>query len=151
MQRYGVRVVRLDPVGLHGVTSKVVSLTIEGKAIMQEQIAKEQWADFLKDFDRQHQGNEARIEIMGRELGDQEEADWLPLSGISYDTHRDQIIVSVGGMSSRYPAHLTHMISEPTQVMVTEHPEGVLDAILIVASDETKTLVHFRHPLELTA
>lgn len=118
---------------------------------MKEQIAKDQWAAFLKNFDHQHQGNEARIEIMEREFGDQEEAAWLPLSGISYDTHRDQIIVTVGGISSRYPAHLTHMVSQPTELMVIEPSEGALNAILIVASDDTKTLLHFRRPLELTA
>jgi hypothetical protein len=124
---------------------------MEGEETMQEQIAKAQWAAFLKDFDRQHQGNEARIEIMGREFGDQEEAAWLPLSGISYDPHGDQIIVTVGGISSRYPAHLSHMISKPTQVMVIEPPAGVLDALLIAAPDDTKTLVHFRRLPALTA
>jgi len=118
---------------------------------MEEQIAKDQWAVFLNDFDRTHHGNEARIEILGRDFGDQEEAAWLPLSGISYDPHGDHIIVSVGGISSRYPAHLTHMIAHPVQVAVTEPTKSTQRSILIVASDETKTLVHFRPPLELTA
>jgi hypothetical protein len=118
---------------------------------MKEQLAKDQWAAFLKDFDRTHQGNEARIEIMGREFGDQEEAGWLPLSGISYDPHNDQIIVIVGGISSRYPAHLTHMIAQPTQVAVIEPLEGTQSAILIVALDDAETLVHCRRPPQLKA
>ena len=82
-----------------------------GDDIIKEQLAKDQWSAFLKDFDRKHQGDEARIKIMRRECGDQEEAAWLPLSGISYDPHDDQIIVTVGGINSRYLAHLTHMIA----------------------------------------
>jgi len=118
---------------------------------MEEQIAKDQWAAFLKDFDRTHHGNEARLEIIGRDFGDQEETAWLPLSGISYDPHGDQIIVTVGGISSRYPVHLSHMITHPVQVAVTELTKGTQCSILIEASDETETLVHVRPPLELTA
>ena len=118
---------------------------------MEEQIAPDQWAAFLKDFNRAHQGNEARIEIIGRDFGDQEEAAWLPLSGISYDPHGNQVIVSVGGISSRYPVHLTHMISQPTEVAVSEASEGAQSSILIVAPDETKTLVHCRPLARLTA
>ena len=118
---------------------------------MKEQLAKDRWSAFLKGFDRKHQGNEARIEILGREFGDQEEAAWLPLSGISYDPHDDQIIVTVGGISSRYPAHLTHMIAQPTQVAVIEPSEGTQSAIRIVAPDDTETLVYFRRPPQLKA
>ena len=118
---------------------------------MNEQISKDQWAVFLKDFDRMHRGNEARIEIIGRDFGDQEETAWLPLSGISYDPHGDQIIVTVGGISGRYPVHLTHMMAHPVQVAVTEPKKGTQRSILIATSDETETLVHVRLPLELTA
>ena len=118
---------------------------------MEERIAKDQWAAFLQNFDRTHHGNEACIEIIGREFGDLEEASWLPLSGISYDPHADQIIVTVGGINSRYPAHLTHMIAQPTQLTVLQPPEGVLSSIQVVSSDETQTLIRFRRPPQLTA
>lgn len=118
---------------------------------MEEQIAKEQWAAFLKHVDHTHRGDEARIEIMGREFGDLEETAWLPLSGISYDTHADQIIVTVGGITSRYPAHLTHRIARPIQLTLRQPAEGTSSSIQIVTPDATATLVHFRRPLQLTA
>lgn len=118
---------------------------------MEGQIAKNQWATFLNDFDKMHRGNEVRIVIMEREFGDQEEAAWLPLNGISYDPHRDQIIVTVGGISGRYPAHLTHIISQSSRLTVVEPSGGVQSSILIETPDDTKTLVQFRRPPQLTA
>ena len=116
---------------------------------MEERIGKEQWSEFFNDFAKTHHGYEARIEILGRDFGDQEETAWLPLSGISYDPQGDHIIITLGGISGRYPAHLTHMIDHPTQVAMHEpSPEGV-SAVMIVSPDATETLVHLRRQPQL--
>ena len=60
-----------------------------------------------------HHGYEASIELVRRDFGDQEATTWLPFSSIATDSHHDQIIVTVSGIRSRYPAHLTHMIDAP--------------------------------------
>ena len=116
---------------------------------MEERIAKEQWTEFFKDFAKTHNGYEACIEILGRDFGDQEETAWLPLSGISYDPHGDQIIITLGGISSRYPAHLTHMIDHPTQVAMHETGEEAESAFMVVSPDATETLVHLRRQPQL--
>jgi hypothetical protein len=118
---------------------------------MEEQIAKDHWMTFLNDFHKTHHGYEARIEIVGRDFGDQEETAWLPFSGISYDPHHHQIIVTVGGVSSRYPAHLTHMIDKPTKLQVHHATGEETTAILIVSPDQPETLVHLRRQAQLTA
>jgi len=119
---------------------------------MTEQIDQSQWEAFFDDFARKHHGFEARMEILGREFGDQEMAAWLPLSGISYDPHHQQIFVMVGGMSSRYPAHLTHTIDHPQTVAVHQIPqEGDGSAILITAGDKSEMLVSLRRQPQLTA
>ena len=74
---------------------------------MTEHIEQAHWEAFLNDFLRTHHGFEARLEIMDRDFGDQEVATWLPFTGISYDPHHHQIFITVGGISSHYPAHLT--------------------------------------------
>jgi hypothetical protein len=75
----------------------------------------------------------------------------LPFAGMSYDPHHNQIFVTVGGISSRYPVHLTHAINGPTMVHVRHTPEGEVQSILVALSDKTETLVHLRRQPQLTA
>jgi hypothetical protein len=105
---------------------------------------------FCTDFEKIHHGYEARLEIIGRDFGDQEEAAWLPFSGISYDPHHDQVFVTIGGISSRYPVHLTHMIQAPTTIEEHTTPDGELRSLRISNADTT-TLVHLRRQAQLTA
>ena len=116
---------------------------------MEERIGKEQWSEFFKDFAKTHNGYEACIEILGRDFGDQEETAWLPFSGMSYDPHGDQIIITLGGVSGRYPAHLTHMIDHPTGLAMHETGEEAESTIMVVSPDETETLVHLRRQPQL--
>lgn len=119
--------------------------------MMQGHIEKADWSDFFTDFAKTNQGYEARIEIIGRAFGNQEEAAWLPLSGISYDAHHNQIFVTVGGHSGRCPVHLTHMIDGPRMLNVRRTPEGTIQSILIVSIDKTETLVHLRRQPQIAA
>jgi hypothetical protein len=118
---------------------------------MEGHIEKGQWQHFLDDFAKTHHGYAARLEVIGRAFGDQEEAAWLPFSGISYDPHHNQIFITVGGISSRYPTHLTHTISSPTLLHVRRTPAGEVTSLLIVAGDRTETLVHLQRQAQLTA
>lgn len=111
---------------------------------MDNPMPKEAWADFFDGFAKTHEDYEACLEVIGRLYGDQEEAAWLPLAGISYDPHHAHLIITVGGMSSRYPAHLTHTIDRPRLVHVGSTPDGEVRSLLIVAPDKTETLVRLR-------
>ena len=117
---------------------------------MVDHIAQAQWEVFFDDFAKTHDGFEARLEVIGRTLGDQEMAAWLPFSGMSYDPHHHQIFVTVGGISSHYPVHLTHTMDRPRTVAVHHTPEGEINAILVVSGDETETLVSLRRQPQLT-
>ena len=112
---------------------------------MDGHIDKAQWLDFFSDFAKTHEDDEAQLELIGRMFGDQEEAAWMPLAGISYDPHHNQLFITVGGMSQRYPAHLTHTIDGPRSIHARYTPEGELSAIIIVAPDKSETRVRLRH------
>ena len=116
---------------------------------MTEDIEHAHWEAFLNDFAKKHHGFDARLEIIGRDFGDQDMAAWLPFSGISYDPHHHQIFVTVGGISSYYPAHLTHTIDGPRTVAVRYTPEGEISSLLIVSGDKTETLVTLRRQPQL--
>jgi len=111
---------------------------------MTEPIEPAHWEAFFDAVAKQQQGFEARIEVIGRDFGHQEMAAWLPFVGGSYDPHHGQIFITVGGMSSRYPVHLTHTITSPRTVVVRYTPAGEVCSLLIVSEDKTETLVSLR-------
>jgi hypothetical protein len=116
---------------------------------MTEHIEQARWEAFLNDFSKKHHGFEARMEIMGRDFGDQEAAAWLPFTGISYDPHHDQLFMTVGGISSHYPVHLTHTIASPRTVAVRYTPAGEVSSLLMTSEDNTETLVTLRRQPQL--
>lgn len=111
---------------------------------MNGQIPKAQWSDYFTDFAKLHEDYEAQIEVVGRVFGDQDEVDWMPLAGISYDRHHQQLFITVGGTSSRFPAHLTHTIDSPRIITVHNTSEGNVGSIIIVAPDKSETRVRLR-------
>ena len=119
--------------------------------MMTDNIDKAHWTVFFTDLAKTHHGYAARLEIIGRAFGDQVEAAWLPFAGMSYDPHHNQIFITVGGISSHYPVHLTHTINGPTTVHVQRTPREEVQSILVVSSDKTETLVHLRRQPQLVA
>ena len=120
-----------------------------GGYTMTEHIGQAHWEAFLDDFSKTHHGFEARTEIIGRDFGAQEGAAWLPFTGISYDPYHDQIFITVGGISSHYPVHLTHPIAPPRTVAVRYTPAGEVSSLLITSGDKTETLLTLRRQPQL--
>jgi len=118
---------------------------------MTEHVTQAHWETFFNDLAKKYHGFKARLEVIGRDFGDQEVAVWLPFSGISYDPHHHQIFVAVGGISSHYPVHLTHAINSPHTVAVRYAPNGEVSSLLITSGDKTELLVTLRRQPQLTA
>jgi hypothetical protein len=118
---------------------------------MTEHIEPAHWEAFADDFSKKHHGFEARLEILGRTFGDQDMAAWLPFSGLSYDPHHRQIFITLGGISSRYPVHLTHKIEQPQGLALHHTAAGEVSAVLVIGEDNTETLLHLRAQPQLTA
>jgi hypothetical protein len=110
------------------------------------EIPRGEWKTFLDTFTRQHEGWLATLEILGPEIGAQEEAHDLPLEGVAV-TSKDEtetIAISLG----RTPeVHLTHTITEPTRIWLEQTSEGANAALEIESADEVKTLLRFRSAL----
>jgi hypothetical protein len=116
---------------------------------MTAHIEQAHWETFLNNVSKTHHGCEARMEIMGRDVGDQEVAAWLPFTGISSDPRHHQIFMTVGGISSHDPVHLAHTIDSPRTVAVRYTPAGEVSALLITSGEKTKTLVTLRRQPQL--
>lgn len=82
------------------------------------------------------------IEVLGKKLGDQVQAQRLPWHSLIYDRSNDILELSVGGRDHRVPVVLRHEIHHPSRVWM-EEIEGSVRAISIESSDESQTIVRF--------
>ena len=108
-----------------------------------QEIPRDEWKIFLDTFSRQHEGWLATVEVLGRDIGAQEEAHDLPLEGItatSKDSAPEAIAISLGKTSYD---HVTHTVTEPTRVWLEQTSQGANVALEIESTDDVKTLLRF--------
>ncbi len=103
---------------------------------------KKQWRSFFDGVTRTLEGKEAEIEVASLRLGDQVQAKWLPVLGISYDPNDDLVEVALDG--------LDHLIPKPREIHVEDGAQGIV-ALEIVDADDVKQIVKLRDPLMLPA
>ncbi len=107
-----------------------------------QQVDKSGWAVFFDTLTKTLVGKQAEIEVASLDIGDQIEAEWAPLIGITYDRKDDLIEIALEGVD--------HLINDPKEVMV-DYDVGGLIAIEIVESDGTSQIVKLKDPLALPA
>ena len=108
------------------------------------EIPRAEWNAFIEMFSRQHEGWLVTIEVLGRDIGAQEEAHELPLVGITADlqgSDADAISIIVGRAAED---HITHTVAGAARVRLEQAENGADEALEIEGTDDTKTLVRFR-------
>ena len=105
-------------------------------------IPREQWIRFFDDFSKNHEGWIVTMEVLGADIGDQEEANNLPLVGISADVkaRENRVEIIVGG---RPDVDLTRFIERPKHVWVKEPRAPGDEAMEIESEDGIKTILNF--------
>jgi hypothetical protein len=105
-------------------------------------IPREQWIRFFDDFSKNHEGWIVSLEVLGADIGDQEEANNLPLVGISADVkaRENRVEIIVGG---RPDVDLTRFIERPKHVWVKEPRLPGDEAMEIESEDGIKTILNF--------
>jgi hypothetical protein len=124
----------------------------EVRAKMSEVIEREQWESFIKEFNHRNEMRATRLEVLGGEIGAQEEEGLLPLTGISLETKgadAPRIEVSLGGENAKEERHLTHMIPRVRSIMAKMGLDLREEALLIEDEEGTKTILHFETLPEL--
>jgi len=106
------------------------------------ELEKTEWRPFLDRVSKGLIGKQAEIEVASAKLGDQIEAEWVPLIGLTYDPKSDIVEVAVQG--------LDHMIRKPQKVFVEEDAEG-LTSLEVIDAEGTQQIVQFKDPLMLAA
>lgn len=108
------------------------------------QIPKNEWPAFLDRFSRQHEGGLVKLEIFGPDVGAQVAETGLALEGVidEWDEIQGNTIMITAG--NKPDAHVTHSITNPTEVSVEQTDEGADAALSIKAADGTTALLSFR-------
>lgn len=109
---------------------------------MLTQLAKPQWQDYFDRLSKALGAATVQIEVVGLGLGDQIQADWIPLFGLSYDPKGDLVAVIAEG--------LDHMIRHPAQIHVDHDTEWV-HSIEVVDADDNRHIITLKSPLQLAA
>jgi Family of unknown function (DUF5335) len=109
---------------------------------MAKKLEKSQWQAYFDRMSKAVVGKRAEVEIASLKLGDQIEADWLPLLGIAYDPKDDILEVALEGTD--------HLVPKPREIYVEE--DGLeLSCLEVVDADGARQIVKLRDPLMLPA
>lgn len=110
---------------------------------MSDQIVdKAQWEAFCNRLSRQLEGAQAEIEVAALGLGDQIEAEWVPLRGLSYDPKDDVFEVAVES--------LDHLIRRP-RTLAVQRQGAKVESLAVETQSGDRHIVRLRDPLALPA
>jgi hypothetical protein len=116
-------------------------------------IDRRQWETFLAEFSKRNQMRPTRLEVVGSDIGAQEQEAFLPFVGISVDTKADSgsIDIALGGETASEERQLTHHISNVERIAPLIGITGVEDGLGIEDRDGVKTLLSFAALREIEA
>jgi len=113
---------------------------------MNFEIKKENWTNFFDTLSKRRYEWKTRIEVLGREMGDQILTEGLRLNGFTVEKKGDRTTIDVSvGANTEF--HQTHNISDPIRVAFLPADESHSDVIDIEEVDGTKTLISFIEPM----
>ncbi|MGZ5202885.1 MAG: DUF5335 domain-containing protein [Telluria sp.] len=98
------------------------------------------WHTYFDRMSKSVAGKQAEIEVASLKLGDQIEAEWLPLLGISFDPKNDLVEVLLEG--------LDHLIRHPRDIYIEHGPAG-LTSMEVIDTDDVRQIIRLRDPIML--
>jgi len=110
-------------------------------------VEKADWEAYFNRFSKESGAAITEIEVAGLDIGDQIEAEWLSLNGISYDARNDVIAID---LESKDGESLEHMIHQPVELVVQEDVEGIASLTIVDAAGH-KQILHLKKALSLPA
>jgi len=122
--------------------------------IMPGFIERNQWKTFLDEFSKRNQMRPTRLEVVGSDVGAQEEEKFLPLVGVSLETKGDAagtVEIILGGESAVEERHLDHTIRNVERIAPLIGTTGLEEGLGIQDSEDVKTLLRFETLPELEA
>ena len=114
-------------------------------------IERSQWKTFLDEYSKRNQLRPTRLEVIG-EIGAQEEEQFLPLLGVSFETKGDaagSVEVILGGETAEEPRHLTHTIGNVERIAPLIGTTTLEDGLGFEDKDGGKAVLRFETLPEL--
>src|SRR5258707_5331017 len=109
---------------------------------MARKLEKSQWRTYFDRMSKALAGKRAEIEVASLKLGDEIEAEWLPLIGITYDPKDDILEIALEGID--------HLINKPREAWVEENGLGQ-SSLKVIDADDERQIVGLADPLMLPA
>lgn len=112
------------------------------------EIPKERWGSYLQVLSKVAAGSRIRMEVIGRELGDQELSNFLPMRMLDFEdrgSERGDLLFTVGNDEDEY----THHIRDAQRLHAGFDEAGALEWLTIEEAGGAKTLIYFQQPFLL--
>ncbi|HKR89998.1 MAG TPA: DUF5335 family protein [Phenylobacterium sp.] len=103
-------------------------------------VDKSNWRPAADLLSRTLRGQLARLEVADQKLGDQIEAEWTPLLGVSYDPKDDLFEIQLEGVD--------HLVRHPRSFAIREHG-GLADSVAVGDDQGAEHIVTLREPIML--
>lgn len=113
---------------------------------MQGEIERNRWKTFLDEFSKRNQMRPTRLEVIGGDIGAQEEEKHLPLVGVSFEPKGSAaggVEIILGGETTADPRRVTHTILNVQRIVPLVGVGGLEDGLGIEDKDGVKTLLRF--------
>jgi hypothetical protein len=105
-------------------------------------LEKAEWTPFFDAISKILVGKRAEIEVASLDIGDQIEAEWVPILGITYDQKDDILEIALDGVD--------HLIPTPQEIYVDLGATGLVN-LEVIDSEGERQIVLLREPLMLPA
>lgn len=105
-------------------------------------IPKTEWQSFFDGVSKTSLGKRIELEVVGLDLGDQIEDEWVSLVGFSYDPRSDAFYV--------HTTSIAHQIARPREIDVIEEG-GALLVVCVRDAEGRSQICKLKAPLMLEA
>jgi hypothetical protein len=116
-----------------------------------EEIPREAWRSYFDELSRTLGTMEATVEVVGRDIGDQIEAEHMVLTALTYDSKDDVFVIGLDA-PGKPREDLERMIEHPQRIFVATgadtHTEMAID---IEDNQDHRTIVRLERAPELPA
>ena len=111
-----------------------------------QELPRETWRPYFDELSRTLGTVEATVEVIGRDLGAQIEADRLILTGISYDDRDDVLVIGLDAPGEP-EEDLERRVDRPRRIMIetSETPPEEM-TIDVEDAEGNQTIVHVERP-----
>jgi len=114
-------------------------------------IEQDQWKTFLDEFSKRNQLRATRLEVVS-ELGDQQEEEYLPLVGVSFESKGSaagSVEIILGGETAADERHVEHIVNNVQRIAPLIGLTGLENGLGLEDQEGGKTLLLFERLPEL--